>query len=1201
MGLPKALGATVVILVILYHMKNSPPQPVFTQGTMVEESLSIHDRVKRAVPANTSFEIQVYINTTDLENLQRLLETFSFPIFNDTFEISSINLTTVCLPHMNGFQCRCEQNFVWSNETCVTYGACDDIIGDTCGCINDLPASHIICQPNPTQIEIDLVFEIPNAPSNFFVQLRENLAGFPLPFEIIPYSLKVTDLIFTTGCSSIRDGGTQCQCETGFLWSCENCDAFGPCGGRTEEQCDCINGLPSFEDFCEPTPSDIQCPTVAANVTFILDLQFDESYNNEGNNVYITTNTVIQEQTEIHISSRISAEILAFTNGSTVVLYNVRATTFLENELGNAQNGILAQMSTLFRVVIDAGPTLQFNPPEVIVGEALTVACGPPPEIFDTDWTVEWRLNNELVVEDDRHSFSQSSEMAFLTLSSFFGFDNGLYECRLIDGNLTHLQTSGVEVVARETPVITVSPVRIRVNCEDPQDVQLTCSVNGDFQVEFVGIPEAGTGQNIRHAFTITNCDSTEEIFICQVMDRPRFSRVITLALSDEDFVCVDDPVFGDGNIDDRAAGPCEPDSVGQITAVCRADGEWEPELDLCVLGVIQELLILSENLNRITLPILLRELSEVTLNVTDDLADSPATITAIVQILTTAANTSSISFITISQDSITNILVTTGVLSSDGMRESWDFLNFNDTRNFLFRLNNTGNVSTTRIAIRNTESVSSRLLLSLEVFASRLPSDSFDVSTSLILLNKTTFTNTFNGDFNSSVEIDIPESDCGEESLTVITFASMDNVIPPRIEDNASSFLINGRVVIVQSSGNISNISFAFDVLNDTLRRPRCVFWNFSLLDELGGWDSEGCEVVINVNQTVTCNCNHLTPFSILMSPFGVNIPGLDIVTYIGVGISMASLVICLIIEGYVWRKIRKNNTSYLRHVSIINIALSLLIANIWFIVGAAISDPESQELASCSAATFFIHFFYLALFFWMLASALLLLYRTVSVFEGGLSKRAMLAIGFVIGYGSPVIIATITVAVTAPNEEYTRRNGICWLNYNESKALLAFVVPVLTIIGINLIILLVVIYKMLRRRAVVSAAQLSEKNVLVVIIRTLLILTPFFGFTWGLGVGIVVSPANIGINIAFAVFNSLQGFFILVFGTLLDKKVRSELSISSLLSKTGARTTSTTGSSTGLGFLRNWRRGRDGYNTSSGVSPVSQSNTEQQPSTDT
>lgn len=53
----------------------------------------------------------------------------------------------VCFLNGTNFQCRCEQQYVWSYDNCLTYGACDDIIGGTCGCINSLPTNGQYCQP----------------------------------------------------------------------------------------------------------------------------------------------------------------------------------------------------------------------------------------------------------------------------------------------------------------------------------------------------------------------------------------------------------------------------------------------------------------------------------------------------------------------------------------------------------------------------------------------------------------------------------------------------------------------------------------------------------------------------------------------------------------------------------------------------------------------------------------------------------------------------------------------------------------------------------------------------------------------------------------------------------------------------------------------------------------------------------------------
>ncbi|KAL7872070.1 hypothetical protein SRHO_G00070530 [Serrasalmus rhombeus] len=282
------------------------------------------------------------------------------------------------------------------------------------------------------------------------------------------------------------------------------------------------------------------------------------------------------------------------------------------------------------------------------------------------------------------------------------------------------------------------------------------------------------------------------------------------------------------------------------------------------------------------------------------------------------------------------------------------------------------------------------------------------------------------------------------------------------------------------------------------------------------------------------------------------------------------------------VWKPLTRNDTAYMRHVSIVNIALSLLIADICFIIAAAIvKEGEPTPVGSCSTATFFMHFFYLALFFWMLFSALLLLYRTIMVFAR-MSKSIMLAIAFSVGYGCPLLIAVITVAVTAGGGGYIQEMRVCWLNWFKTKALLAFVIPALTIVLINLLVLVVVLFKMIRR-GVGNVSQPDEKHPLMMIAKCVAILTPLFGLTWGFGIGTMVTPA-LGIHIVFALLNSLQGFFVLVFGILLDSKIRKALAerlkLQNLKNLTFSRTRSTSAGPSSSGL----RGGRNGYNVSSG-----------------
>lgn len=56
-------------------------------------------------------------------------------------------LNSVCYPSNSGFQCRCEDQYRWSCDQCLTYGSCDNITDGTCGCLHTIPPDGQYCQP----------------------------------------------------------------------------------------------------------------------------------------------------------------------------------------------------------------------------------------------------------------------------------------------------------------------------------------------------------------------------------------------------------------------------------------------------------------------------------------------------------------------------------------------------------------------------------------------------------------------------------------------------------------------------------------------------------------------------------------------------------------------------------------------------------------------------------------------------------------------------------------------------------------------------------------------------------------------------------------------------------------------------------------------------------------------------------------------
>ncbi|KAM7135702.1 putative adhesion G protein-coupled receptor F2P isoform 1-T2 [Molossus nigricans] len=348
----------------------------------------------------------------------------------------------------------------------------------------------------------------------------------------------------------------------------------------------------------------------------------------------------------------------------------------------------------------------------------------------------------------------------------------------------------------------------------------------------------------------------------------------------------------------------------------------------------------------------------------------------------------------------------------------------------------------------------------------------------------------------------------------------------------------VNGLVLSVILPKELTRISLVFEkIKNSEERRTQCVGWH-SLESR---WDQHACQMIQENSQQAVCKCRPsklFTSFSILMSPHTLKSPILIYITYIGLGVSICSLILCLSIEALVWSQVTKTEISYLRHLCIANVAAALLMADVWFIVASFLSGPTTHHNA-CVAATFFVHFFYLSVFFWMLAKALLILYGILIVFHT-LPKSVLVASLFSVGYGCPLVIAVITVAVTEPGKGYLRPEA-CWLNWDTTKALLAFVVPALAIVVINLITVTLVIVK--TQRATIGSSMFQEVRAIVRISKNIAILTPLLGLTWGFGIAVVIKDRSLVFHILFSLLNAFQGFFILVFGTILDPKIREAL----------------------------------------------------------
>ncbi|XP_059684951.1 adhesion G protein-coupled receptor F5 [Gavia stellata] len=801
-------------------------------------------------------------------------------------------------------------------------------------------------------------------------------------------------------------------------------------------------------------------------------------------------------------------------------------------------------------------------------GYAFNLTCESDVSNYDSiSWKIQSGNNTKTVDCDKCIQNSRFPATSVLTVKSATQDWSGTYICTFSQKYLESSANVTIEVISLPLKQnILIDPIAVSIPCTAQQALECCISANTmeDYTVTFVVQQnefQPGKNKNEKlfcytYNYTETECSEGKELtayckFINRVGQEVNSESIRLHLIHGEEVSCSDS--LGIGTEGATLIKPCcasnNPDGCtrGNKTYKC-SNKSWKLERNDCLFLPISNLLTSAESLvnspdARANLPNYLAELKENIGKEQNTINTSPANLGAIVTIL------DMVSSIPADADEliIQNFLSTVDFIVADSTTEAWEDLNKEETRK-------------SSLLLRSVENFS----LHLQPVNNTIP----PVSTNTIQLQGIVVTEYSNTDYyknfcsteNLTVNVLIGETEIQtltqNSTIVSVMYSKLGRILPR----NESEY-VNGLLITTTVSSNKSqkfDVNMTFAKKNLSLKMPRCVFWNFTLDKHRGGWDTYGCTPT-EAEDKVICSCNHLTSFSILMSPDkSSQVIFEDYITYIGLSISILSLVACIIIESLVWKYVTNNTTSYMRHVCILNIATSLLIADIWFIVTASINDQKQQmSRGICFVATFFIHLFYLCVFFWMLSLGLILFYRLVFILHNT-SKTTQKAVAFCLGYGCPFVIAVTTIAVTLPRNNYTRKD-VCWLNWKDSKALLAFVIPALIIVAMNLFITAVVIIKILRP-TIGDRSNRQERNSLFQIGKSVAILTPLLGLTWGFGLATVIKNSHRAFHILFALLNALQGLFILVFGTLWDKKIQEALLKRNSMSKWSSQQTKST-----------------------------------------
>ncbi|XP_067844654.1 adhesion G-protein coupled receptor G6 isoform X3 [Heptranchias perlo] len=358
---------------------------------------------------------------------------------------------------------------------------------------------------------------------------------------------------------------------------------------------------------------------------------------------------------------------------------------------------------------------------------------------------------------------------------------------------------------------------------------------------------------------------------------------------------------------------------------------------------------------------------------------------------------------------------------------------------------------------------------------------------------------------------------------------------------------------VVASSVGNISISNLSVPVKIRIKHRqpegqfkPQCAFWDLTLNNGSGGWNTRGCRTdsASSANETI-CLCDHLTHFGVLLDISGtaqqidaVNTKILTFITHIGCGIS-AIFSATTLLTYVAFEKLRRDYPSKI----LMNLSTSLFFLNFVFLIDGWLASFNIPGL--CIAVAAFLHFFLLASFTWMGLEAVHMYIALVKVFNTYIRKYMLKFC--IIGWGLPALVVTIVLAINKPFYGvglYGRDNAdnggseFCWINHRT-----VFYVTCVCYFAIlflmNVAMFIVVLIQICGRNGKKSNRNLREE--ILRNLRSVVSLTFLLGMTWGFAF-FAWGPVNLTFMYLFAIFNSSQGFFIFVFHCALKENVQKQ-----------------------------------------------------------
>uniref|UniRef100_A0A7N6A9X5 Adhesion G protein-coupled receptor B1a n=1 Tax=Anabas testudineus TaxID=64144 RepID=A0A7N6A9X5_ANATE len=256
-----------------------------------------------------------------------------------------------------------------------------------------------------------------------------------------------------------------------------------------------------------------------------------------------------------------------------------------------------------------------------------------------------------------------------------------------------------------------------------------------------------------------------------------------------------------------------------------------------------------------------------------------------------------------------------------------------------------------------------------------------------------------------------------------------------------------------------------------------------------------------------------------------------------VGCGVSSLTLLLLIIIYVSVWRYIRSE-----RSVILINFCLSIISSNALILIG----QTQTRNKVLCTLIAAFLHFFFLSSFCWVLTEA----WQSYMAVTGRLRNRIIRKRFLCLGWGLPALVVAISVGFTKAKGYGTP--SYCWLSL-EGGLLYAFVGPAAAVVLVNMVIGILVFNKLVSKDGITDM-KLKERA--GASLWSSCVVLPLLALTWMSAVLAITDRRSALFQILFAVFDSLEGFVIVMVHCILRREVPHRTAMTMYLDVPAAQT---------------------------------------------